>query len=410
MTSIAPLTVDRSERIRTLTQEASRQAPQDTLHLLSAEPDDVVAAVLVELHPPQVLALLPRFDAGRRAAILQAAPPEHRLHWLRNHDYPEGSVGRLMIPVVATFSPTATVHEVVERLRELVKQAFITYGYVIDDHHRLIGVLVMRELLLADSSQIVRELMIEHPFSLRAEQSVSDATPLVLARHYPEYPVCDEQGRILGLVRGYAFFEERTLELTAQPGQMVGVDQEERVHTSWARSLQLRHPWLQVNLLTCFVAAAVVGLFEETISQVVVLAVFLPVLAGQSGNTGCQALAVALRSITLGDFDQHTWRTLVNKEALLGVLNGALGGVTAGLGMYIYASMQGYRSAGLLALVVLLAMVGSCMISSVFGALIPFFLKRVGVDPATASSIFVTTATDVASMGLFLGLATLFIL
>ena len=171
--------------------------------------------------------------------------------------------------------------------------------------------------------------------------------------------------------------------------------------------MKFRHPWLQLNLLTAFLAAAVVGMFESTLERVVLLAVFLPVLAGQSGNTGCQALAVALRGMTLGELKSGKEKVLVFKEALLGVCNGALVGVSAGLGMYVYATMQKHPSALTLGFIVFVAMTASCLVSGISGALIPLALKKLGADPATASSIFLTTATDVASMGLFLGLATL---
>jgi len=116
-----------------------------------------------------------------------------------------------------------------------------------------------------------------------------------VVRHYPVYPVCEKDGVLVGLLRGQMLFEAQTVELSAQPGSMVGVEREERLATPWLRSLKFRHPWLQLNLFTAFIAAAVVGLFEQTLERIVLLAVFLPVLAGQSGNTGCQALAVALR-------------------------------------------------------------------------------------------------------------------
>jgi magnesium transporter len=153
-----------------------------------------------------------------------------------------------------------------------------------------------------------------------------------------------------------------------------------------------------------------VGAFQKTIDELVVLAVFLPVLAGQSGNTGCQALAVALRGMTLGELRPGRERALVMKEGLLGLLNGGLVGITAGVGMYVVARAQGNPSALMLAFVVVLAMIGSCVVSGLSGALIPLTLKKLGADPATASSIFLTTATDVASMGLFLSLATLLVL
>jgi magnesium transporter len=201
-------------------------------------------------------------------------------------------------------------------------------------------------------------------------------------------------------------FEAQAIEISAQAGSMVGVEKEERLSTPWPRSLKFRHPWLQLNLLTAFVAAAVVGVFQNTIDEIVVLAVFLPVLAGQSGNTGCQALAVALRGMTLGELKPGREKVLVLKEGLLGFLNGGFVGLTAGAGMYFFARSQDNPDAWLLGLIVCFAMMLSCVISGVSGALVPLTLKRLGADPATASSIFLTTATDVASMGIFLGLAT----
>jgi magnesium transporter len=171
----------------------------------------------------------------------------------------------------------------------------------------------------------------------------------------------------------------------------------------------MRHPWLQLNLLTAFLAAAVVGIFQDTIDRLVILAVFLPVLAGQSGNTGCQALAVTLRGMTIGELKPGAARMLVTKEAGLGFLNGAGVGVFAAAGMYVTAAGQHSQYALMLSIVVFLAMIGSCVASGLSGAMVPLTLKRLGFDPATASSIFLTTATDVVSMGMLLGLATLLV-
>jgi magnesium transporter len=190
---------------------------------------------------------------------------------------------------------------------------------------------------------------------------------------------------------------------------MVGVEKEERLATSFPRSLKMRHPWLQLNLLTAFLAAAVVGFFQDTIDRLVILALFLPVLAGQSGNTGCQALAVTLRGMTLGELKPGAERRLVTKEAWLGFLNGAGVGLAAAVGMYITASGQHSGFPWMLSFVVFLAMTGACVASGISGAMVPLTLKRFGFDPATASSIFLTTATDVVSMGMLLGLATLLV-
>jgi magnesium transporter len=295
-------------------------------------------------------------------------------------------------------------------LRPIVQRALVTYGWVVDASGRLSGVLVFRELLFADKAAAISELMVKNPFSLRPDQSLTDAMREALKRHFPAYPVCDASGRLLGIVRGQTLFEQQAFELSAQAGAMVGVEKEERLGTPWSRSLKFRHPWLQLNLVTAFVAAAVVGVFQTTLDQLVVLAVFLPVLAGQSGNTGCQALAVALRGITLGDLREGQAKSMVMKEALLGLCNGSLVGITAGLGMYFFARSQGNAAAASLGLVVFLAMIGACVASGIAGAAVPLALRKLGADPATASSIFLTTASDVVSMGLFLGLATWIVL
>jgi magnesium transporter len=191
---------------------------------------------------------------------------------------------------------------------------------------------------------------------------------------------------------------------------MVGVDKEEHATTPWRRAFRFRHPWLQLNLFTAFTAAVVVSLFEDTIAQVVVLAAFLPVLAGQSGNTGCQALAVTIRGLTLGEFSPSVYRQALIKETWLGFLNGMLVGVVAAIAMVLYANYSGGEQPLMLGLVVFLAMTGACGVSGVTGVLVPLTLQRFGADPATASSIFLTTATDVVSMGMFLWLASLLVL
>jgi DNA-binding response OmpR family regulator/cation transporter-like permease len=203
--------------------------------------------------------------------------------------------------------------------------------------------------------------------------------------------------------------QKRSIELSLQPGAMVGVEKEERLATPLFRSLRLRHPWLLINLFTAFAAGGVVFVFDGIIERMVILAMFLPVLAGQSGNTGLQTLAVTLRGVYLGELKSGKEKALVVKEALLGLLNGALVGLVAAFVMYVVATAQHLSSALTLSTVVFLAMTGSCVISSVCGALVPLALKKLGADPATASSIFLTTATDMVSMGMLLGLATVLV-
>ena len=390
----APATVD----LRDLDAAgaADRLAPQD---------DDAVATALQSLGPLLGRAVFDRFDPARRLRIAAAAERAGADRWLSGSAWPEGSVGRLMEDTPAVFTAETTVAEVVARLRTLPARGGITYVFVVDAQRRLIGVVAFRELTFADPGQRLREVMIPDPFALSPNTAVIDAMREVVRRHYPVYPVIDAEGRLLGLVRGARLFEAQAWEISAQAGSMVGVEKEERIATPWTRSFRFRNPWLQVNLLTTFITAAVVGSFQETIDRIVLLAVFLPVLSDQCNNTGCQALAVTLRGMTFGELKAGRGWMLLAKEAWLGLLNGATTGLVAAAAMFGLAYHQGNPQAGILAAITFAAMAGSCALAGLVGAGVPQLLKRFGADPATASSIFLTKATDVASLGAFLGLA-----
>lgn len=385
------------------------QPPREAARMLAAEEPARALEALAELNPGLTQDLLAELPPEALATISKAASPEIAKQWLRNARYAQGTIGRLMEPAYAVFAPDITVGHAIEQLRAVVRTAFVTYGYVTDGEGKLLGLLTMRDLLFSDHGARLGDVMLRGAFAFRADTPISDAMKLTLNRHYPVYPVCDEAGRLVGLVRGAAIFEEQAFEITAQPGSMVGVEKEERVTTPLSRAFKFRHPWLQLNLVTAFAAGGVVALFQGTVDKLVILATFLPVLAGQSGNTGCQALAVTVRGMTLGDIRAGAGRKLVAKEFLLGLSNGGVTGLICGVAMFFLARSQESPHATMLGLAVFLAMTASCAISGISGALVPLGLKRLGADPATASSIIVTTATDVASMGLLLGLATLLV-
>jgi magnesium transporter len=392
-----------------LAEEIQTRSAEGAAVKLAERAGEDIAAALMRLSPGFAQDVLGALSDEARERALGAAPPEVSRQWQRNAQYHADHIGRMMEPVLAAYPPTQTLADTIEALSELVKTSFVTYVYVVDDEGRLLGIVTMRDLLFSERSRTLGDVMLREVFALQAAMPLKDAMKLVLDRHYPQYPVVDAEQRLIGLLRGQSMFEAQAIEITLQAGSMVGVEKEERLATPWPLSLKLRHPWLQLNLLTAFLAAAVVGIFQDTIDRLVILALFLPVLAGQSGNTGCQALAVTLRGMTLGELKSGSERALVTKEALLGALNGAGVGLMAGIGMYITAVGQESPHAVILALVVFLAMIGSCIASGLSGALVPLTLKRLGFDPATASSIFLTTATDVVSMGMLLGLATVLI-
>lgn len=400
---------DVAPEIERLFRAVVERAPREAAKMLADYPEPFVIEMLELLNPAVAQDVLDCLPDVRRQAVFATAPPETSRQWLRNDSYPEHTIGRLMQPPLAVFPPETTVADAIEQVRHLSRHAIITYGFVTGESERLLGVIVLRDMMLARRDQPVREIMLKDPFFLQPEMNLTEAMNAVLARHYPVYPVCDAHGRLLGLVRGQMLFEAQAVELSAQPGSMVGVEKEERLTTPWLRSIRFRHPWLQVNLVTGFAAAAVVGFFQETIDRILVLAIFLPVMISQSSNTAVQTLSVALRGMTLGELHSGREHEMVAKETWLGFLNGALTGVTAAVGMFLFAKMQSNPLALNLAGVVFLAVTGSCLFGGVAGALVPLIMRKWGADPVTASSIVVTTITDVVSIAVFLGLAKLLV-
>jgi magnesium transporter len=393
---------DTSENeIQNLVRAARTRVPVDAAVLLANESAQTIEAVLRALPPDLALRIA--------SELPEALRPKSDLE---DMTIPvPGKVSELTEPTRGVLASGTTVQQAIEWLRAAESVSDITYFYVVDGAQKLIGLVVMRDLLLAQLSQAVDEIMIRRPFALSPDMEIGEAIKAAVRRHYPVYPVVDRDGKLAGVIRGWRLAEKQAIEISAQAGRMVGVT-EEQVDTPLWEAFLKRHVWLQVNLLTAFLAGYVVSLFEGTITQIVVLAAFLPILAGQSGNTGCQALAISLRGLTLGKFDEIPRSKLLLKEGLLGVLNGLGTGLVAALAMWFYAGSTegGTGNPITLGLVILLAMTGACVSSGLSGVLIPVTLRRFGFDPATASSIFLTTVTDIVGMGLMLLLATTLVL
>jgi len=384
-------------------QDPQRLDTQSVMGLLARASAADAARLLAAMPPARAARILSKLPEDVRRPIMAAAP--EGTDWADAQRYPEGSVGRLLEDPPAVFPMDTRVGAAIDLLRDVVKTRMVTYLFVVDASDRLQGVVAFRELLYAERQQSLDDVMLRHPFSLSPSATLLDAMRDVVQRHYPVYPVCEADGRLVGQVRGQALFEQQAFEISAQAGAMVGVEREERLATPWTRSFRYRHPWLLLNLLTVFVAAGVVGAFQDTINEIVVLAMFLPVLAGQSGNLGAQSLAVMVRSMTLGELRGVPLGRLIGKEAWLGFLNGLGTGVLAAAAMAFVARDRADML--ILALTLLIAMTASCAVAGVAGASVPLALKRLGADPATASAIILSTLTDVCSMGFFLGLATL---
>ncbi len=376
-------------------------SPAEVAEMLGRESPDTVEETLRSFAPEQLLALT--------AHLLDTQDAINRETESIVSTIDNGVVSDLMLTPTAVLDAETTVAGALDFIVHIEPASSVTYLYIVDAENHLIGVVAMRDLLLAKPGQALRDIMNASPNAFVKDTPISEAVKAALKMRHRLYPVVDPDGKLLGMVYGWKLFEYMASEISAQTGSVVGLDKEERIHTPLLSSFRMRHPWLQFNLFTAFLAAFVVGFFEDTIAAVVALAVFLPVLAGQSGNTGCQALAITLRGMTLGELKDYSVKRLLRKEMLLGAMNGFFVGLVAALAMWVYASISGAGSPQLLGLVILLAMTAACICSGVFGVLVPVTLRRFGFDPAAASSIFLTTFTDIVGMGLMLLLATLLV-
>jgi magnesium transporter len=349
------------------------------------------ADLVIEMLPDQrttVLAGLPSVKAGRLADLLK---------------YPEDSAGGIMSDRFIALRSDETALQSLTRLRHQTERRpeDVSYLYVSDPSGRLVGVLPIRELLFAKPEQRLSEFMLRDIRFVRA-----DADQETVAREFEHYhflalPVLDRLGRLLGVIRANDVLSIAQDEATEDMQLMVGVSGEERTLTPWHKSVPKRLPWLYVNLGTAFLAAFVVGLFEETIAKWTALVVFLPIVAGQGGNAGMQTLTVIIRDLALGEINPGDGRKALTKELMLGLINGLAVGVVVGLVGWVW---KGSYQLGLVAFA---AMVLNQLAAVTAGVVIPLGLKACRIDPALASSIFLTTVTDVAGFFFFLGMATL---
>ena len=356
---------------------------------------------VLELAPSRLaVSLLGGLPERKQADLLALLPRNTQNELERLSHYAEDAAGRLMDRRYEAIRSNMTVDQALEILRRSgVRRARSVY--VVDDDNRLMGKVDMQAMAVAGPDERLLDLLED------LEGTVVDTAPRKeIVEKLEEYrvdslPVVDIDGRLLGVVRYQRLFDAIQSVATADMQKMVGASADERALSSAMFSVRRRLPWLHINLLTAFLAAAVVGLFENLIAQFTALAVLLPVVAGQSGNAGSQALAVTMRGLALKEIGTREWRQVLWKESTVGLVDGAALAVTCGLAVYLWSGSIG------LAAVIGVAMVLSMVAAGISGALVPIMLTRIGQDPATASSIILTTVTDVAGFLSFLGTATL---
>jgi magnesium transporter len=316
-------------------------------------------------------------------------------------DYRPDSAGSLMDPMVTTFHSDTTVEQALSRVRGLFPRRVFDV-FLVDADGVLTAAVGLQDIATAKPGTRLSELARTDVPRIRDTATREEVSEVVETHRIPSLPIVDFSDRIVGVIRYANLMHAMESEASADIQTMVGVSREERALSSVGFVVRKRLPWLQINLATAFIAAAVVGLFEETIAGFTALAVLLPVVAGQSGNTGAQALAVIMRGLSLREITpRHAGRVLV-KEVSVAFINGLAVAVVSGAGVLVWSGSAG------LAGVTAVAMVLSMGCAGLVGAAIPLMLQILGQDPAQASSIILTTVTDVTGFFSFLGLATVF--
>jgi magnesium transporter len=374
---------------------------QDTEErLLAAVSDKLRSTLLSELEPAPSATLLNRINPEIRAQYLAPLNPEIAKELDELMHYPPNTAGQLMDPRVMAFRADMGAREALTRLRRSKARA-LREIYVTDEEGRLNGRVEMQDLALAEPNQRLAD--ISRPI-VSAVQNLTPREEVVeILEQYklPVLPVIDVNGRLVGVIHQAGLLTAMQEETSLDIQTMVGVSKDERALSKVPFAVIKRLPWLQINLLTAFLAASVVGLFEGTIAKFTALAVLMPVVAGQSGNAGAQALAVTMRGLALREIGARHWVRVVLKEVNVGLLNGLAIAITTGVAVFFWSHSFG------LSLVIGISMVLSMIAAGFSGAIIPIALTRMGQDPAQSSSIVLTTVTDVVGFLSFLGIATL---
>lgn len=318
--------------------------------------------------------------------------------------YDEDSAGGIMTTEYIALRGDLLIGESLKKIKEIgPKTEVIETIFVLNNNKELIGTADLRDILVAPEDEKLLNIMNDNIISVHPEEDQEKVSLLVSKYDLKAIPVINHKNSLLGIITVDDIIDVIVEEQTEDILMMGGVSKEERVDSSLGTSIKRRLPWLFINLGTAFLAAFTVGLFEDVIAQVVALAAAMPIVAGMGGNAGTQTLSVVIRSIALGEVSlKKNWR-LVFKEVGLGIINGAATGVVTGIILYMKYNNP------YLGLIIFAAMIGNLVIAGFFGFIIPLLLKVFGVDPALASAIFLTTATDVFGFFLFLGLAKMFL-
>lgn len=381
-----------------------KELPPDLLpEILELIEEEKIAKMMVWTDPDDEVAFIDCLPEERRERVLALLDPDRRERVQQSISYPEGTVGRITTTEYLALPPNTSAQEAIDKIRERGELESFFYLYVVDQTEKLIGVVPLRNLVVAPQDRTLLEMMIPDPVQGEVSMDQEDAARLVSKYDLLALPIVDSEGHLMGIITVDDVIDIINQETTEDMYRMAGLEEGDRIFSHPKLSIQKRLPWMSFNLLTAMLAAFVVGLFEGTIEKAVSLAVFMPVVAGMGGNGGTQTLTVMVRGIALGELEFSTaWRAVM-KEVIVGITIGAATGIMVAVVAYLW------KGNPVLGLILALAMVINLLVAALAGTLIPLALKQVHLDPALGSGVLVTTFTDVFGFLSFLGLATIFI-
>ena len=394
--------------------------PETAAHIV-AELNAEEAAVVVELmEPPEAAVMLQQMSPDDRVDVLDHLSDEQhdaivhelnepaRLEVQQLERYSPDTAGGIMTTQVTALYEYVSAGDAIELLRTLheeLEQMF--YVYVINRRGELRGVLSMRDLILSRPGTLLRDIMIPRVTSVPATMDQEEVAKLMRDKRYLALPVTDEQNKLVGLITADDINDVFEEEASEDFLKFFGAGAEERLTSPWYFSFSKRIGWLIVNLATAFLAAAVVRQFDDTINRLVILAAYMPIVAGMGGNASAQAMAVAVRGLAIGRVDRKTLRHVVLRELYVGLLTGVIIGViTASIAVAFPGDITSAGDAWRLGAVVATALIFNHTLACTTGAAIPFAMKRLGFDPAQSATIFATTVTDVCGFLALLWLAS----
>ena len=371
---------------------------EDAVDLSSALDPAVLSDILDEASPDVAADVLRGLPEDERDAVIGAMGRALTVAPLLN--YSDDTAGGVMVPDFVSLRDWMNTEDAVSHLRNYSPdQVYSNYLLVLDRRNVLVGVVHMRDLVLASAAAPIREVMDPKVIRVGPEADQEECVRVVQRDDLSQLPVVDDQGRALGVILGEDILDVIEEEATEDMLRLASIAGAERVLNPIGRSFRNRFPWLLLNLGTVLIAATVINVFEDTIASAAFLAVFLPMVASQGGIAGTQTLTLVTRAIALGDLTWANAKRPLTKEILLGVANGVVFGVVAGALAWVW---KGNIDLGL---IVLTAMTANLLVAAAAGYVTPLALKAARMDPAVGAAVVVTTFTDVAGFGFLLGLA-----